>query len=109
MAPKEREVIDVARELNALLSNAVRFHRPERIVGPMLSLVIKVGEVLQIGQMPGKTCSTEYQASGAVLVGLRCRQTALELKSIVKKASAGPDQFYLDRAQSRSRAEGGIF
>jgi hypothetical protein len=55
VATKEREVIDVARELDALLLNAVRFHRPERIVAPMPSLVIEVGEVLQIGQMPGET------------------------------------------------------
>jgi hypothetical protein len=49
--PQEREVVYVPRQLDALLLGAVGFHRTERIVGPVLSVVIDVGEVLQIGEM----------------------------------------------------------
>jgi hypothetical protein len=63
----------------------------------MLSLMIEVGEVLQIGETPGETRSAEYQAPGAVLIRFGRRQTALELESVVEEVGAGREHVAVDR------------
>lgn len=64
-------MVDVPGELDALLFDAVCFHRSEGIVGPMLPLMIEVGKILQIGEMPSETRAAEDQAvpsRGALLL-----------------------------------------
>ena len=71
VATQEREMVDVPGELDALLFDAVCFHRSEGIVGPMLPLMIEVGKILQIGEMPSETRAAEDQAvpsRGALLL-----------------------------------------
>jgi hypothetical protein len=45
VSPQEREVIDIPRELDVFLLDAMGFHRSERIVGAVLPVVIEVGEI----------------------------------------------------------------
>jgi hypothetical protein len=96
VATQEREMVDVPGEFDALLFDAVGFHRSEGIVGPMLPLMIEVGKILQIGGMPSEARAAEDQAARTVLVRLRGRQ-ALEFERVVEKVGAGGEYVALDR------------